>query len=67
MLTILVRVKILTDALVSVASVWIRTWYSPVAFQSGELFQINRIKHGFDKEIVEFIIYNLVFNLLNVS
>ena len=31
MLTILVRVKILTDALASVASVWIRAWpaYSP--------------------------------------
>ena len=26
MLTILVRVKILTDALASVASVWIRPW-----------------------------------------
>ena len=29
MLTILVRVKILTDALASVASVWIRPWNKP--------------------------------------
>ena len=28
MLTILVRMKILTDALASVASVWIRAWYA---------------------------------------
>ena len=27
MLTILVRVKILTDALASVASIWIRAWF----------------------------------------
>jgi hypothetical protein len=34
MLTILVRMKILTDALASVASVWIRAWFTPLRYDT---------------------------------
>ena len=43
MLTILVRMKILTDALASVASVWIRAWYDVYNIYIVLLIAINII------------------------